>query len=87
MASERCEPSQSSDLVVYNGDQKDETNDYTMGLAMAHVSVQTQGIAASQLQLHVNQQILAQLRRELSRRELKRLQEQTFSSIEYGKLV
>ncbi|KAL3659067.1 hypothetical protein V7S43_015951 [Phytophthora oleae] len=31
-----------------------------MGLAMAHVSVQAQGIAANQLQLRVNQQILAQ---------------------------
>ncbi|KAL3670008.1 hypothetical protein V7S43_005380 [Phytophthora oleae] len=79
MASERCEPSQSSDLVVYNGDKQDETKDYTMGLAMAHVSVQAQGIAASQLQLHTSisrswhNNSSCTLRREFSRRELKRV--------------
>ncbi|KAL3663320.1 hypothetical protein V7S43_011728 [Phytophthora oleae] len=60
MASEQCEPLQSSDLVVYAGDQQDEAEEHTMGLAMAHVSVQAEGIAANQLQLHVNQQIMAQ---------------------------
>ncbi|GMF39207.1 unnamed protein product [Phytophthora fragariaefolia] len=55
MASERSEK-----LVVYAEDCIDRTNDCKLGMAIAHVSAQTHGIAEYQVRLHATQQLQAQ---------------------------